>query len=82
MTKGTLTPLGMRCALATAVTTSLGTATACPSPSDWERGEQAAYQAQDPVGNWQALMHDRGANAIASISMDCWSRAAAVGAVS
>ena len=81
MVKSTLTPFGMTCALAIAITTSLGTATACPSPSDWERTEQAAYQIQDPVGNWQSIFHDRAANAVASLSMNCWSRAASVGAV-
>ena len=81
MAKGTLAPLGMRCALEDAITTSLGTATACPSPADWQRAEQAAYMIQDPPGNWQAIFHDRGAASAASISLDCYSRAAAVGAV-
>ena len=81
MAKGYLAPLGMRCALEDAITTTTGTATACPSPADWQRTEQAAYMIQDPVGNFQTLFHDRGADAIASLSMDCWSRAAAVGAV-
>mgnify|MGYP001586552000 CR=1 FL=1 len=77
-----IAPLGTRCALARAIVTSLGTATSCPSPTDWQAGEQAAYVLQDPVGNWAALFHDRTANAVASISMDCWARAASVGAVS
>ena len=81
MAKGFLSPLGMRCALEDAITTTTGTATACPSPSDWERTEQAAYMIQDPVGNWQTIFHDRGAASAASISLDCWSRAAVVGAV-
>ena len=82
MAKATLTPLGARCALARAIVTSLGTATSCPSPTEWLAGEQAAYVIQDPPGNWAALFHDRAANAVASISMDCWSRAASAGAVS
>lgn len=80
--KSTLAPLGMRCALASAVTTQTGTATACPSPSDWQRDELAAYQTDpDTRGNYQSIFHDRGAAAVASLSMDCWSRAASVGAV-
>ncbi len=81
MTKGTLPPLGMRCALAQALVTSLGTATACPSPSDWSAQELAAYQIGDFRGNWAALFHDRSTASVASLSMDCWSRAAAVGIV-
>lgn len=81
MAKQLIVPLGARCALATAITTTQGTATACPSPADWQAGEQAAYMLQDPQGNWAALFHDRAANAVTSLSMDCWSRAAAVGAV-
>mgnify|MGYP001584489841 CR=1 FL=1 len=82
MAKGSLAPLGMRCALASAITTTTGTATACPSPSEWQRDEQAAYMIQDPPGGWQAIFHDRGAASAVSISLDCWSRAASVGAVS
>lgn len=80
--KGSINPLNGRCALATAVVGPLGTATACPSPSDWQRGEVAAYAIQDPPGNWQSIFHDRGAASAASIQMDCYSRALAAGVVS
>ena len=78
MAKGTTAPLGMTCALLTARTGTGGTATACPSPTDWQRGELAAYQVAGGGGrgNWGAVFHDRGG------TMNCWSRAATARIVS
>lgn len=80
MTKSTLSPLGGRCTLASAVTASLGTATACPSPTDWQRSEQAAYMQAGP-GGYTAIFHDRSRTTPTSLSMDCWSRAVTAGMV-
>ncbi len=70
-----IAPLGGTCALLVAVTGPGGTASACPSPRNWQLNEMAMVGTYVQGYIQPALYHNRGG------TMNCFSRAVTAGIV-